>query len=50
MTSMLGFEIAIWPLDGLNESFGGVDIPYIFFTSLDIFAESILVLLNLLQL
>ena len=46
---MLGFEIAIWPLDGLNESFGGVDIPYIF-NSLDIFAESILVLFNLLQL
>ena len=47
---MLGFEKERYgSLDGLDVSIDGVDIP-LFLNSLDIFAESMLVLLNLLQL
>ena len=47
---MLGFEKERYgSLDGLDVSIDGVDIP-LFLNSLDIFAESMLVLLNLSQL
>ena len=46
---MLGLKERYESLDGLDVSIDGVDIV-MFLNSLDIFAESILVLLSLLQL
>ena len=49
LTSMLGFEKERYgSLDSLDVSIDGVDIS-LFLNSLDIFAESMLVLLSLLQ-